>query len=564
VSEDKSDPGKAAASVVRKIERNGGEFVRIDGKIFVLVDGKRIEISPDFNNHAYAAVQIDHCGVGTAEYKGRAICQRVAVLASRKASNVRVAKFSALSKDKSRLYLPVEGGRSLQITSREISLLDNGANPDSLWLEHPKDNPFRFVSNCNVPQSLDRFEQLCVNSQSCTDAHAWFVAMHEGLFPYVRDFATSRMLVEHLGPSQRGKTTGAQRFTNLHGLGDVLGDVTAAYFRNNCDSLGLAVLDNKEHDDQTRDLITLLLFAATGAQNGRSTQDGGAREMKDRPVVVLTSIEGVFKRELQKRVIYIPYGVRLSKANGDRDYIEEQIAEHRDELLSGLCHVLRRFMTRDTDPINRRFCDPSEGPFLEFSGYMRQMSKLLHSYAIEAGRPDTWADNIIRNWFETLGNVPDKEGDELENHVLTLIALYEAVRDKSQQADVSPQQITLLGCFKREEHHEFAGQIGTLYVTAAGKLLNALNLNRIGSNALPKTSQAFGRRLEQAEWSTLRVLKASDDPRLKRQSNERPIGIFRPAHCAQDYLATEHAESVVGDAFQMLSQRDECVVSLGD
>jgi len=59
-------------------------------------------------------------------------------------------------------------------------------------------------------------------------------------------------------------------------------------------------------------------------------------------------------------------------------------------------------------------------------------------------------------------------------------------------------------------------------------LLNAMTLNRIGHDALPKTAQGMGRRLDQAKWSNLKVLNDSDDARLKRKSKQRLIGIFRP------------------------------------
>jgi hypothetical protein len=522
------DVRQAAENVVLGIAAEGGSFIHIGEKIFILLRGRRVEVSPEFGNHAYAALQIKYSGKGTAEFVGKAICQRVAVQGSEQASNIRLAKFSALSKDKARLYLPTDDGSLLQITCDGVKPIPNGDNPDSVWLEHPRNDAFKFIPDCNVAQELARFEQLCVKSQSCSESHSWFVAMHEGLLPYIRDFVKARMLVEHLGPSQQGKTSGAQRFTKLHGLGEVLGDVTAAYFRNSCDSLGLAVLDNKEHDDQTREMIQLLLFAATGAQNGRSMQDGSAREMKDRPVVALTSIEGVFKRELQKRVLYIPYGVRLNDNHSDRDHIEDQIAEHRNKLGTALCHVLKRFIGQNCEQVTNRLKALQATPFPEFGSYMQVMGRLLFAYEQEAGLRRGWAEPIINNWFQTFGNVTEPEGDEFEAHVDSLIKLCEAVRDKSCQLDLPPQQRILLDCFERHEDYRYGEETGTLYITSASKLLNAMAMNRIGNNSVPKTAQAVGRRLEQAKWATLKVLKASDDARLKRRSNERVIGIFQP------------------------------------
>ena len=92
MSKPQTDPGKIAKTFIQKLKKDGGKFVRMDGKIFVLLKGKRIEINPAFENHAYAELQIRYCDKATAEYTGRAVCQRVLVLASSLANSIRVAK----------------------------------------------------------------------------------------------------------------------------------------------------------------------------------------------------------------------------------------------------------------------------------------------------------------------------------------------------------------------------------------------------------------------------------------------------------------------------------------
>jgi hypothetical protein len=177
VSNQPLDAGENAAKVVTGIEKEGGKFICVGEKVFVLLRGMRTEISPGFGNHAYASLQIKHCDKGTAEYAGKVICQRVAVLAREKASGIRLAKFSALATDKSRLYIPLANGKLLQITPAEMTIVSNGENPDSFWVEHPKGEAFKFMSDCNVREALNRFEELCVNSQSCSLSNAWFVAI---------------------------------------------------------------------------------------------------------------------------------------------------------------------------------------------------------------------------------------------------------------------------------------------------------------------------------------------------------------------------------------------------
>ena len=450
---------------------------------------------------------------------------------------MRLAKFSAMSKDKARLYLPVEGGGLLEISSSGIRQVPNGNNADSVWLEHPMGRPFRFVPDCNSPDALRQFERLCVTTQACTiPSQQWLVAMHEGLLPYVRDCVAARMLVEHNGPSQRGKTSGAQRLTKLHGLGEVLGDVSTAYLRNNCDGIGLMVLDNKEQANYGPDLVNFLLFTATGARHGRSNQDGSAREMDDRPIGVLTSIEGLYKQELQKRRIGVTYGA-LQDKHADRDFIEEEIELHRDVILSGLCHVLREFMAMNPEDVRDRLAKLPRNPWPEFQGYVRVLARLLYAYATVRGTPLKHADAVITALFRTNETASvEREDDVIETHVYQTLEMYEAIREKQEcGGDLTPASSTLFKAIERVADYEHGGIRGTLYVTSAARLLSAMRANNVGLKDLPRNASGMGRRLESGTWSMLQVLKKEDDPKLlRRTSDQRRVGIFRADESARE------------------------------
>lgn len=521
-----------AQRVVDGIVKEGGRFIRSGNSTYILAGGKRIVVSPDFTNTAYAALQIKHSGVATAETKGRAICQFVAVLGGQQACDMQLAQFSAVSHDKTKIYLPVEEGELLEIGNQGMKLVPNGANDSSIWLEHPYRKLFKFLPDVDVQNGLKRFEELCVKTQACTHpSHRWLVAAHEGLFPYVREFASARMLVEHTGPSQHGKTSGAQRFTKLHGLGDVLGDISTSYLRNSCSGIGLMVLDNKEQASYGPDLISFLLFTATGARHGRSTQDGSARETSDRPIGVLTSIEGLYKQELQKRTISVPYGA-LQRGYVDRDYIEEMIERDRNLILSALCHVLLEFQATTPEEVHKRLQSLPASPWPEFQGYIRILARLLYAYAKVRGWALKGVDKIIGNWFQTLGaSSIEREDDVLETHVYHALEMYEAILAKKEQGwDGAPTHTVLLNAIERISDYEYKGQKGTLYRTSAAKLLAGMKANNIGIKDLPRNASGMGRRLDSGGWRELRVLKETDDPNLlARASNQRRIGIFRPA-----------------------------------
>ena len=535
-----------ARTVVKGIEDEGGKFIRHGNDVFVILGNRRIAVTPDFKNQEYAALQLKYADVGTAEAKGRAICQRVAVFGGQHAENVRVRRFSALSSDGLRLYIPGTEGNLLQLSRDGISIVPNGTNQDGLWLEHPEGTPFSFDPQVNTRAALGDFERLCVDTIACNiPEHAWLLAMHEGLLPYLRDCVSARMLVEHLGPSQHGKTTAAERFVRLHGLGEVLGDITVAYLRNCCDGIGLAALDNKEQANYKQDLIDFLLFAATGGRHGRSTKEGAARELLDRPIVALTSIEGLFKGELQNRTISVRFG-RLADRHRDRDAIEREIKGKRNAILSGVCCVLCRFLRNADQNWRDKLPSLANNCWTNFQGYVETLASLLFAYGEETGRDAEWVDRILQSWFETIVVAcNEREEDVFETHIEHLLQLYDAQCEKSSfLPDLQPAGVALLKAVKKETGYHNRDEQGSLYVTSAGELLNVMQMNRIGVQDLPKTAHGMRARIDSTRWVRLRILDEQDDPRkLRRSSQRRPIGIFRPDDVATEVTSTEENNS---------------------
>lgn len=175
------------------------------------------------------------------------------IAASTNANGMSFRPFSALSQDGLRLYIPIDEGQLLRITASDIGNVPNGNNAGRLWIEHPYGQALRYKPNLTC-DGLAQFERLIVETQACrTPAMGWLVAMHEGFFPFVRDICRARFLLVHIGGTQQGKTTGAQRFTLLHGLGEVKGDFSVAALADSKD-IGLLVTDNREQANFTQAL----------------------------------------------------------------------------------------------------------------------------------------------------------------------------------------------------------------------------------------------------------------------------------------------------------------------
>jgi len=414
-----------------------------------------------------------------------------------------------------RLYVPVKGGELLRITwndpqyVRGIETVPNGNNDDAVWVEHPYNAPFNH-SEATV-EGLECFEHLCVETQACVRPEMrWLVAMQAGLFPYIRAFFPARFITALRGPSQEGgKTTGAQRFTLLHGLGEVDGDVSVAALNNSGDC-GLLVLYNKEQANFEQPLIDHCLFLATGAKRRRSTQDGRIRTAHGRPVGLITTIEGVPKRELQARTITIDY--RISGVAVDRGPIEREIRAKRHVITSALMDVLWVYLA---------ICgtEPTPNPQPNFAENFRANCDLLRAYGMVTGKPTGWAEKIIAVWNGTIGRREVEEND-LEQPLCRVLQ----ESGNNPVSDISSVS------------ENYRGSKGKLYVvkncTILLSELQKLNIRGLG---LPKNAQGLSRRLDDGQFLSFTVLTAErlkeenapDVPEaLKRRNSNRPVGFF--------------------------------------
>jgi hypothetical protein len=222
------------------------------GHLHVILEGHRVPLVDARENYALAKLMIDACKVSTISPVARAAIQRLQVEAAGKVGRMHLKKFSALSPDATRLYVPLHSGELLQITADAIATVPNGENQDHYWVEHPGGEPLQY-SMVDLKVELANFERLLVDTQAYSvPSMRWLLAMCAALFPYVRDSCAARFLLELIGKTQQGKTSGSQRHTLLHGLGSVKGDYSIAALAALGD-FGLLVLDNKEHANFTQE-----------------------------------------------------------------------------------------------------------------------------------------------------------------------------------------------------------------------------------------------------------------------------------------------------------------------
>jgi hypothetical protein len=511
------------------ITEHGGTFLRgSDGSLHLLIEGKRTKLCPQRDEMGVAGLLFDACNISSLTPGAQAGIQRLVVEGYRQAGWMRLRNFSALSDDHNQLYVPIEGGKLLQISPfvtslsnyspAEITEVANGKNHGKFWLEHPCNAPFHWKPDTDGLAELAAFERLLVETQACSvPAMCWFVAMALGLFPYVRETCLARLILVLIGSTQAGKTSGAQRFTLLHGLGPVKGDYSTAGLAALGD-IGLLVLDNKEQANFYQSFVDFLLFAATGAERGRAYSDGALRAgLPQRPVCVITSIEGVVRRELMARTVNVAYGVPGPRLR--RGPLEREIKERRGSISSALMLVLQRYMQ-----IKIRGQRTWPNPVPEFEEHFSALCDLLQAFEEVAGKPEGWAAGIVNEWNQTIFNA-EIEGDALEQPLRRIIA--------------NAEKWGAVDGFKLDGFH-WNGENGKLYVTSAGGLLTALQQLNIRGLVLPQTPEGLGRRLRSSKFNTITVLDCESAPnvdRLKRSKRWRPIGLWVPREADDDSMS---------------------------
>lgn len=507
------------------IDQRKGQYVKNeDGSLHVIIEGRRISLDSDPKNYGLARLLLKGCDLSTVSSVAKSTIQRIQLEADEKSERMRLRRFAAFSAETATLYVPISGGGLLRVTAEDISQVPNGQNEASFWVEHPEDAPFKYSPSTAAHSALADFEKLLVDTQACSvPSMRWFVAMHTAFFPYIRDAFSARFIVEFIGPSQHGKTTGAKRFISLHGLVDVKGDVSVAALANGGDE-GFIVLDNKEQANFEQDLIDYVLFLATGAQRGRSSQDGSrVRKSGSRPVAVITTIEGVPKKELQNRCVQVEY--RLGGGSHLRGEIESEITRKRDAICAAMMVVLQRYLSVRAE----RRPTPAIPNFPE---HFTALCDLLRAYGEEAGKPAGWSEGVIEKWNSVLRQ-REQDEDELEHPI-------NRVLDGIDQ--LSPGDITV------EHIPSYNGIPGKLYVTECGALLTALQKLNLHDQPLPRSASALGRRIRSGTFRSFVVLdeeRAPDLAMLKHTMRKRPIGFFVADDDGMTVAAADPAPPVI-------------------
>jgi hypothetical protein len=522
-------------------EKKGGFLVDEEGAFSLRLDGKRIPLDLEPDNHLFSGLLIKVCNV-TSAFFSSAILKRLNQAAFLAVGKLRLRKFSAMSEDDTQLYIPIKDtSKLLHVTAKDITDVDNGTNKDEFWVEHPTLNPdakpFEYVT-ADPKAGLADFERLIIDKLPCrVPSMAWFVAMEEILFSFVRETCLDRVITHHEGPTGSGKTSAAELVCAFLGL-DTTGDTTPAVL-NRLGDCGLLVMDDKEHANMTTGFTSFILYLATGSlrlrcARTRGNHDGYRVDNKHRPVGVITSVEGAYQATAIRRLVEVSFNAQeLDRGNFPKKALHNEVRANRNVMLSALMPVLQRFLQINAE--GRTIAVPQS--LDSFGENFKTLVKLMTAYADVAGKSDDWITTILKSWADTL-QAREVEGDELVSKIEKFLRLYgnDALSKATGNADL---EVFVISCATVT----YEGHAGPLTVTTTSQMLDWLQREDRFSKTLPMGTIGLGRKLRSIKTRSFIVLdEDSGLEQLKRKDHQRFIGFFQPNDGVSKVVAAPDTE----------------------
>ena len=545
-----SDNDKAiglALDVYAALDHSGATFSRDDtGDVYfqlpqrepVLIGKSPVGTNHDLNGLFVARGQAPD---GQVARLATGFLQHIGYVAASGNAAVTVARFSAISDDGKRLYVPQRQGM-LVISADGIAELGSENLDHILVKSAPDQKPFKFqkLSPEEIKRGLELFEKHVVNTQATVHKPMrWLVSIQSALLPFLRGKYQDRLILLLKGGSGGGKSSGARRFALLLGWNELWGDTTEAALRNAGD-IGIVFLDNKEQHNSSK-IEDWFLFASTGGETKRATRSGQLRKVASgRPIVVVTSIEGFAKTEVRNRTIEVDYALTPAQVSVQRTALEknrQEILQNRDVILSAIMYVIQHFLS--VEPSAREIVPDRVSRAGD--NYVATC-RLLRAYGELAEKDDTWADRQIRMW----NGILDSSGAVINEELGDIVRKFIDEKRSSASSDVDSlvggkpvgAELTRVHLSAPDLQIatgvEYDGRKGTLFVTHFDAMKRWAAEQPAYRNTFPQNGAQFASRIREAQSDSLRVVREDDleHPLLKRQrpngKQVRPIGFFVP------------------------------------
>jgi hypothetical protein len=273
--------------------------------------------------------------------------------------------------------------------------------------------------------------------------------------------------------------------------------------------VGLIVRDNVETGNLTRSAEDYFLFASTGGEWARV----GAGRAEERPIVAVTTLEGIGRRpELNRRLICFEF--QHEPGRWPEEKIRADIDIHRGVMFRGIAEVLRSMMAQSPPPT------PPSIPMPDFTDYGILVYRLLRAWEEVSGKPPGFADTVLKAWDAQ--QCTDEAKDSAGPYPRLLEELIER-RDNNTLDTIAKINLT-------RSDDTCKGSKGRLFTATPTAWLTALKAvaNRERDLGLPATPEGLRKRLKELkpQHGYLLVTEEDDKATLARSGARRLWGIL--------------------------------------
>ncbi len=225
------------------------------------------------------------------------------------------------------------------ITSAGVTVVQNGANPDRIFLTpSPKIEPISYIPDIKTAEVKQIIQDHFIRSLAChpTDAAMIFYWLMSFL---LIDFASTRPILRCEGDHASGKTLAAKKKSTIIYGQSLQSKITPAAAFSDAERNPLQLWDNFESAQATPEMTEFLLITATGAvkEKRKKGTDSDVTLEKPRALVAMTGIDsiGADLSEVHSRMFVVPFSPDyMQKAGFVEQSVLSGLRKHRDTILS--------------------------------------------------------------------------------------------------------------------------------------------------------------------------------------------------------------------------------------
>lgn len=224
-----------------------------------------------------------------------------------------------------------------KIQPGRIDLIQNGANDDQVLLEStPRMISINYQPGANVKEGMEKFKEILMDNFTCNESNKFYVAARV-INTVILEFVKAKGLTKFSGNQGTAKSCAARLISYLVLGTDCVSQGSVASYRSEATKSPFIIPDNLEKENRTKDFLSFLLLAATGAINQKRDSNTNSDNVyeENKAQIITTSIEPFTESELVSRTFDISFSKKYRNKNfPGENLLKIEIERHRDLIMS--------------------------------------------------------------------------------------------------------------------------------------------------------------------------------------------------------------------------------------